>query len=88
MGSDGDIAIMWLQLTTIEGMTMDKTDAGAAYILAALLPRLEEIRPGLLGDLVSGLAADREAITDDGKMTPELDAVFLSAECILGRPLQ
>ena len=62
---------------------MEKADSGANYILAALLPRLEELKPGLVSDLVSGINADKEAIIKSGKMSPEVEAVFHSAENIL-----
>lgn len=64
---------------------MNTSDSGARYILTALLPRLEEIRPGLLAELVSGIGQDRAAIEDSGKMTPQIAEAFASAEHILGR---
>lgn len=64
---------------------MKTIDAGANYILVALLPRLEELKPGLLEELVRGIQADKAAINNSGKMTPELEKVFHSAEDILGR---
>lgn len=64
---------------------MTAQDAGANYILTALLPRLEKAMPGLLDELVSGVRADRDAIEKTGQMTPELESVFTSAETILGR---
>lgn len=64
---------------------MNKTDAGANYILTALLPRLEELKPGLLDELVAGVNADKKAIQNSGKMTPELEEVFISAKNILCR---
>lgn len=64
---------------------MKTIDAGASYILVALLPRLEELKPGLLDELVRGVLADKETIKSSGKMTPEIEKVFRSAEDILGR---
>ena len=64
---------------------MNKDDAGANYVLKALLPRLEELKPGLLDELLHGVQADKDAIAAAGKMTPQLEDVFHSAERILGR---
>lgn len=64
---------------------MNHADAGANYLLKALLPRLEELKPGLLDELALGIKADKEAINRTGKMTAEIEQVFLSAEHILGR---
>ncbi|WP_375691323.1 hypothetical protein [Pseudooceanicola sp. LIPI14-2-Ac024] len=65
---------------------MPASAQAASYVLAALLPRLEALSPGLTDDLAAGLLADREAIRKSGRMTPELEEVFLSAQTILGRP--
>lgn len=54
-----------------------------SYILRTLLPRLEELKPGLLSELVSGIKADKEAIIKSGQMNPDLEAVFGSAEALL-----
>lgn len=64
---------------------MKTIDAGASYILVALLPRLEELKPGLLEELVHGIQADKATIKTSGKMTPDLEKVFRSAEDILVR---
>ncbi len=60
-------------------------DTGATYLLTTLLPRLEASMPGLLDDLAAGVCADRQAIVDAGKMTPEIEEVFRSVAAILGR---
>ena len=65
--------------------SMSTNDLGANYVLTALLPRLEEIKPGLIDELVSGISADKEAINNSGKMTPDLEEIFISAEKILAR---
>lgn len=41
---------------------MNNTLAGADYLLRALLPHLEELKPGLLEELSLGTEADKEAI--------------------------
>ncbi|SEK40008.1 hypothetical protein [Pacificibacter marinus] len=64
---------------------MKKDDAGANYILTALLPRLEKLKPGLIEELAQGVNADKQAIKNSGKLTSELEEVFISAEKILGR---
>ena len=64
---------------------MDNTHAGANYILMGLLPRLEELKPGLLNELALGISADKEAIIKSGQMNSEIEQVFLDAEKILGR---
>lgn len=64
---------------------MNKDDAGANYVLKVLLPRLEELKPGLLDELLHGVQADKDAVAAAGKMTPRLEDVFRSAESILGR---
>ncbi|MDX8355737.1 hypothetical protein [Cognatiyoonia sp. IB215182] len=66
-------------------LQLKNADAGANYVLKALLPRLEEIKPGLMDELSLGIAADKEAIEQAGRMTPELNEVFVSAEQILSK---
>ena len=54
--------------------------AACRYLPVALLQRLEEIRPGLLCDLRSGVASDRDATHDASR---EVDATFAEAVRIL-----
>lgn len=67
---------------------MNMQDSAATYLLAALLPRLEELRPGLVDELMHGVKADKDSAEKSGQTTPEADAVFRSAERILGLALQ
>ncbi|MEJ8562338.1 hypothetical protein QTO30_14630 [Yoonia sp. GPGPB17] len=64
---------------------MNRSDAGANYVLSVLLPRLEEMKPGLLEEIALGVSADKQAVVKSGKMNSELEQVFLSAERILGQ---
>ncbi|MQY41157.1 hypothetical protein GG681_00740 [Epibacterium sp. SM1969] len=64
-------------------MNHSANSSGANYILAALLPRLEHIKPGLTQDLLAGIRADKAAIESAGKMTPDIEETFCVAEHIL-----
>jgi hypothetical protein len=57
--------------------------AACQYLLAALLPRLDRAHPGLVSELRAGIAADREAMTAAGKLTPEIDRTISEAFRIL-----
>ena len=62
---------------------MEKMTSGANYILVALIPRLEELKPGFTRELIDGINADKDAIAKSGGMTPEVEEVFQSASDIL-----
>ena len=62
---------------------MNTSDAGANYLLTVLLPRLEDLKPGLIDELAKGIEADKNAIEQSGKMNPEIEEVFRSAQKIL-----
>lgn len=62
---------------------MEKMTSGANYILVALIPRLEELKPGLTRELIDGINVDKEAIAKSGGMNPEVEEVFQSASDIL-----
>ena len=59
------------------------TAAACRYLLVALLPRLESVRPGLVAELSDGVRGDRGAIQAKQKTPPELQAVFDEALKIL-----
>jgi hypothetical protein len=59
------------------------TAAACRYILVGLLPRLERASPGLLAELQSGIAGDRQAMAASGKLSPDVDAVVSEAQRIL-----
>ena len=59
------------------------TAAACRYLLAALLPRLEHLHPGLIAELRQGVAADRESMAANGKLLPEVEATISEAMRIL-----
>ena len=59
------------------------TAAACRYILVGLLQRLEQISPGLLTELRSGVAGDRQAMATNGKLSPDIEAVVSEAQRIL-----
>jgi hypothetical protein len=59
------------------------TAAACRYILVGLLRRLEQVRPGLLAELQSGIASDRQAMAASGKLSPSTEAVVSEAQRIL-----
>lgn len=59
------------------------TAAACRYLLAALLPRLERVHPGLVAELQQGMAADRDAMAANGTLSPEVEATVSEAVRIL-----
>ena len=59
------------------------TAAACRYILVGLLQRLERVSPGLLAELQSGIASDRQAMAANDKLSPNVEAVVTEALRIL-----
>ena len=57
--------------------------AACAYVLHILLQRLEEIRPGLVLELLQGVKSDRTAVESNGAMSEPVGSIFREAERML-----
>jgi len=59
------------------------TAAACRYLMAGLLPRLERLQPGLLGEIRAGITADRDAMARAGALSPQVEAAVNEALQIL-----
>jgi len=71
-------------------MSSDFTNADAkagacAYVLHALLQRLEVGRPGLVLDLLDGVKSDKTSIESQGAMSESVSRVFDETVALLER---
>lgn len=66
-------------------MSTDRNASADAcfYILSALLPRLNEMKPGLVDELIAGVAADRAGCAQDIPDREHVNATFNEALRIL-----
>lgn len=68
--------------------TYDHADVKAeacSYILMGLLQRLDVRSPGLIDELIDGVAGDFHAVESQGEAPPVVSAIFQEAQAILHR---
>lgn len=65
-------------------MNNAKADA-ALYLLTGLLQRLEVDRPGMLQEMIEGVASDRASLRENTENKQHIDKVFDEAMALLTR---
>jgi hypothetical protein len=61
----------------------DVTAAACRYLLVGLLPRLEQLHPGMLAEMRRGVEGDRAAMAANQSLSPPVDAVVAEGLRIL-----